>query len=179
MKLNSVGHTAWIRQAAGSSTVDTAIVRLDGLGAVYFTGHFFNEIDFGAGSPSMTSAGNKDAFITKWDTDGNLLWTGQLSGPDKVGINELRFDSLGNPHVSGFFRGTADLDPGPGSVPRTSFIGEDGYLLKLAVDGSLQHLQQIEKRRREALEVSQSVTTGISTRREISPGSRSFQRVMF
>lgn len=58
----------WSRQV-GTATVDVSLgVAVDGSGNAFITG----ETD---GSLSGAHAGGRDAFLTKYDTDGNLLWS--------------------------------------------------------------------------------------------------------
>jgi Putative Ig domain len=144
MKIGADGNTQWVRHATGASLVDTANIGFDGFGGVYFTGNFFGAIDFGPGTPSLISAGDKDSYITRWDTDGDLVWSRQISGPEKIGINGLRFDVGGNPYFAGFFNGSADFDGGPGTVQRNSMVGEDAFVLQLDAAGDFQAVEQVE-----------------------------------
>lgn len=146
MNVAADGNTQWIRQAAGASSVGNGNVDVgfDGFGGVYFTGNIFDTIDFGSGNPSLVSAGDTDAYITRWDTDGNLVWSGQISGPEDIGITGIRFDVQGNPYFAGFFNGTADFDVGPGTVEQNSWVGQDSFVLKLDAAGDFQWVEQVE-----------------------------------
>jgi len=145
MKVDKDGTTPlWVRQADSTSNVDTAVVGFDGIGGVYFTGHFYDTISFGSETPSLTSVGKQDSYITKWDTDGELVWAGQIGGPEDIGIRGIGSDGQGNAYFTGFFGGTADFDLGPGTVRRTSLVGEDTFLLKLDTDGNFKWVKQIE-----------------------------------
>ena len=143
LQVTPAGHTTWIRQATSLSSASLAEVGFDGLAGIYFTGRFSDTLDFGPGSPSLTSDGSSDAFISKWDIDGNLLWTGQIQSSETNRINDLAFDAAGAPHFIGYFNGTADLDPGTGTTERTSLVGQDTFVLKLGSDGSFQQVEQI------------------------------------
>ena len=61
----------WTEQLGTSSDDESRGVSADGLGNVYMTGYT-------QGNLGGTNAGDKDAFLSKYDDDGTLLWTQQL-----------------------------------------------------------------------------------------------------
>ena len=77
-KLNRNGNFLWIKTLLGNdpfSTLercDVSAIALDGNGGVYLTGSYSGTIDFGPDALTnyMTSSGDKDIFIAKWDTSG-------------------------------------------------------------------------------------------------------------
>ena len=58
MQVTPAGHTEWIRQASGPDLVNLPNVGFDGSGGIYFTGRFADTMDFGPGTPSLTSSGS-------------------------------------------------------------------------------------------------------------------------
>lgn len=80
--------------------------------------------------------------ITKYDVNGNLLWTKASGGfpltENNVKSRMLCVDSLGSIYISGSFQNTRDFDPGPNVFNMTSVVGidlNDMFLSKLDADG--------------------------------------------
>lgn len=124
--------------AAGSSAQGYGIAH-DAVGNVYVTGRLTGTVDFdpGAGSANLTSAGALDTYITKMDADGNLVWARRVGGTLDDYSFGISVDDAGNVHVVGAFVGTADFDPGPGSVTLSSAgLSEDIFVLKLDANGN-------------------------------------------
>ena len=53
------------------------------------------------GGLSGPSAGGEDAFLSKYDANGNLQWIKQFGGPGHDFGNDVSADGLGNVYVSG------------------------------------------------------------------------------
>ena len=93
-KYDSAGNLAWARQLGTSAADHSNSVSADGLGNVFISG-------FTQGNLSGISAGGRDAFVSKYDSVGSLIWTRQLgtSGTDEsFGVSA---DGLGNAFISG------------------------------------------------------------------------------
>ena len=63
----------WAKQTGGSSCISIGI---DANGNVYTSGNFYGTSDFDPGPDTynMTSAGNSDIFVAKFDACGNFVW---------------------------------------------------------------------------------------------------------
>ncbi len=93
----------WTRQL-GSSEYDTSNgVSADGLGNVYVSGCT-------NGSLGGDSAGLSDAFISKYDASGSLLWTRQLGTSTSDVSRGVSADGLGNIYISGWTYGSLEGD---------------------------------------------------------------------
>ncbi|MBK8499384.1 MAG: hypothetical protein IPL52_11355 [Flavobacteriales bacterium] len=57
---------------------------------------------------TMTASG-QDAFVAKYDTNGQEIWARQMGGAFNDGSYSVAVDGLGRVHVGGYFRGTADF----------------------------------------------------------------------
>ena len=80
-KFDSSGAVLWARtfgNITNSATDERAWdVAVNGAGEIYVTGYFQGGFDLDAstgGSNVVTSAGEKDIFLVKYDADGNHLW---------------------------------------------------------------------------------------------------------
>ena len=128
---------AWAKNMGGSDGDSGGDIAVDADGNVYTTGYFRNTADFdpGAGTLNLTSAGILDIFITKFDPDGNLLWAVRLGSTDFDRGFGIAVDANGNVYSTGYFAGTVDFDPGPGTANLSS--SDSGiYILKLDTDGN-------------------------------------------
>ena len=106
---------------------------VDFSGNVYTTGYFAGTADFdpGVGTFNLTSAGNWDMFITKLDSSGNLIWAKKIGGSSFVSGISLSVDDDGNAYATGYFQGSADFDPGPGTFYLTSAGNEDVFISQI------------------------------------------------
>lgn len=108
-------------------------VVLDTAGNVYTTGYFTGTVDFDPGSntQNMISIGGRDVFVTKSGPQGNLIWARRIGGSsDESGIS-IHYNSFLDTVVTiGQFQGTIDIDPGVGTVSRTS-NGENDIFVSL------------------------------------------------
>ena len=107
--------------------------------SIYTTGSFLGTVDFDPGPDSLdlVSQGIRDAFVAKYDTDGNLLWAfglGSSVNTDKGWAIDV--DSSENVYVVGYFAGTVDFDPGPGETIRTRVTNTDLFVAKYDTEGN-------------------------------------------
>jgi len=143
---------AWLRQMGGDSAFAGAEAAWglavappadDGEpGRVYVTGGLDGNGQFG--SQPTGSSGGFDAFLTCLDADGQFLWTKTWGGASGDLGRGLDVSDAGEVYVVGGFEGTADFDPGVGSLTLTAAGGSrDGFILKLDADGNYQAVWQI------------------------------------
>jgi Calx-beta domain/Beta-propeller repeat len=117
VKLDPNLNAIWGRSGVTGS-VPSRKMAVDAAGNVY-TSETFNgtiDIDPGPGTRMVTAGGGQDVLISKLDSAGNFVWAGILGGPGS-GLdygNRIAADDSGNIYTVGFFRGTADFDPGLG-----------------------------------------------------------------
>ena len=62
-------------------------------------------------------------------------WHFNTGSTGSDGSNAVAVDAAGNVYSTGFFSGTVDFDPGPGTANLTSLGGTDTYILKLDANG--------------------------------------------
>ncbi len=111
----------------------------DSKGNVYITGSFMGTVDFDPG-PGVTNvtAGSTDAYISKFNAAGELIWVKTFHGLSGNAIMDIAVDATGNIYTTGYFcdmfGGDIDFDPGPGTAYlQTTFI--DPFVCKLDSSG--------------------------------------------
>ena len=93
-KYDSDGNRAWTRQLGSTGHEVSYGVSADGLGNVYISG-------WTTGDLYETNAGGSDAFVSKYNADGEFLWTRQFGTSEDDGAYAVSADGLGNVYISG------------------------------------------------------------------------------
>ena len=79
--------TDWVKSFGGTASDKGISIGTDSLGFIYCSGYFNNEATFGSisltNSPLSTIGNNKENFIFKMDSLGNVLWA--VAGGDGTG----------------------------------------------------------------------------------------------
>jgi Ca2+-binding RTX toxin-like protein len=130
----------WAVPQAGTDLNWAYRVALDGTGNVYVGGTFYGQVEFdpGPGIDIRTAYGHSDAFVAKYDPNGDLLWVGTFSGNGYEAVADIAVDGDGAVYVTGTFTGTVDFDPDFGDVVAATSAGQDdGYVAKLDTTGDL------------------------------------------
>ena len=110
-------------------------------GNIYTVGTFEGTADFdpGPGTVELTGPGGiYSLFLSKHDDGGNLLWAKHIGYQNQLSFSPMRIDDDGNLLMTGWFRGTVDFDPGPGTAEYTSNGSDDCFVAKMDADGNLQ-----------------------------------------
>ena len=143
-KLDADGNFVWALQFGGDQTNYGQAVNVDVSGNVYIAGYFGGTVDFDPGPAvfNITSNGQNDIFITKLDTNGNLLWAKNIGGTNSDLAYAAVLDVSGNICMTGVFIGSVDFDPGSGMFNMNGGGNNDCFILKLSSNGDfLQALQ--------------------------------------
>lgn len=152
------GKLLWV-QTAGSAAVGRdqreagESIAVDDQGNAYVAGVFSDVAVFGSGpnAPSLRSAGGTDAFVAKYDVDGVLQWARRTGGRENDGNKAIALGPGGTIYTAGYLGGTADVDPGPGTLnftatperPGRSPRATDIVLSKLTNNGDLIWARQL------------------------------------
>lgn len=125
--LDPLGNLIWATSFGGPETDEGQCVEVDGLGNIYLTGNMRGTVDLdpGMGMAMHTSAGNSDVYFVKLTGTGDHVWSARCGGPELDGPGSMAMDGMGRAHVGAGYRGTSDLDPGPGVLEYTSEGGRD------------------------------------------------------
>lgn len=137
-KLDASGNFVWAKRLGGSQEDSGKSITVDGSGNVYSIGYFNGNADFdpGTGNSYLASFGLSDIFISKLDASGNFVWGEGLGGTGYDQGNSIALDASGNVYSTGYFSGTADLNP---SFTTNNFIsagGNDIFISKLDASGA-------------------------------------------
>ena len=137
-KFDSSGNFLWAKRRGGAGADRGFNIAVDGSGNIYSTGFFAGTVDFdpGVGVADLTSNGDSDIFIAKFDSSGNHLWAKGIGGTEADRGLNIAVDTSGNVFTSGFFSNTVDFDPGTGTSNFTSNGGLDMFTLKLDTNGN-------------------------------------------
>ncbi len=138
-KLDVNGNLIWAKNIGGTLTSDGIRIQLDGAGNVYVMGTFQGNIDLdpNAGTVNATSNGNKDIFVLKLDSNGNLIWGKTFGGSGVEFAGDMLLDNVGNIYLTGYFQATVDFDPNTSIFNMTvSGSAAGGFLQKLDISGN-------------------------------------------
>ncbi|MGB3946817.1 MAG: SBBP repeat-containing protein [Bacteroidia bacterium] len=132
-KHDSQGNFIWAKQIGGSSHDESFSIAIDKWSNIHLIGYFQGTIDVDPSMASLNfiSAGNFDAFVSKYDKNGNLVWSKQFGGSLFESGNSIALDTMGNVYATGAFAGTADFDPSGATFNLTSTGSSDIYINKL------------------------------------------------
>jgi hypothetical protein len=144
MKYTTEGDVVWTRQF-GTSFHDAADgVSVDSLGDIYVVG-----ITSGGEYEGQTNMGGADAYVRKYDSDGNEIWTRQFGTADYDVCSSVSVNLYDDLFVSGTTSGTL--------LGQSSQGNYDAYLRKYDSDGNEIWTRQFGSSKNENL---QDVSTG-------------------
>ena len=135
-KYDTNGNVIWAKNAGGLNSDRGRRIEVDSSGNCYVTGHFTGTANFG--SIVLTSNGDADFFIAKYDANGNAIWVRNGGGSGFDAGYENSIDGSGNIYVTGFFRGVATF----GSTILTSYGDRDIFIAKYDDSGILLWVEQ-------------------------------------
>jgi len=139
-RFNSDGTYGWTRTYGDTNNDRAEGIAIDSSGNLYVIGSFYGTVDFdsGAGTDTHTSAGGRDIFLQKLNTEGTYAWTktwGTAVGLADLGTG-VAVDPSGRVLVVGRFYNTVDFDPGAGVDNHTSAGDFDVFITRFGADGS-------------------------------------------
>jgi len=133
-KFDFMGNFKWARTWGSETKEGVFGIAADSSGNVYVAGYWSGTVDFDPGDGIDERISNKnDAFLSKFDPNGNFLWVDTFTGPGNDLANKVAADGSGNIYITGSFEDTISFEPGGDAF--TSNGGEDAYLCKLGTEG--------------------------------------------
>jgi hypothetical protein len=130
VKFDSGGSHVWSRQFGDTLNQWGRQVAVDPWDSVLLAVYFEGGVDFGGGV--LTSGGDQDAAVAKFDASGNHLWSAAFGGTGMQKAFDVAADDQGNLLLAGYFRDS--LDFGGGIL--TSAGGNDVFLARFTPGGS-------------------------------------------
>jgi hypothetical protein len=114
---------------------------VDSAGNAYVAGGFQSTVDFDPGpgiyNLTSTTSDQPDIFIAKYSASGALYWARAMGGTGEDVARGIAVGTDGGVYITGYFTGTADFDPGPGTFNLSSSGYADIFVAKLAPAGNL------------------------------------------
>jgi hypothetical protein len=110
-KLDALGTCVWAKNWGGSKYDKFIGMDRDDAGNIFTTGMFSETVDMDPSAAELIfpAAGNYDAYINKFDKDGNLVWAKQLGSMGNDWGNSVTALGDGNVFASGTFSFTFDF----------------------------------------------------------------------
>jgi hypothetical protein len=118
---------AWAKSISGPSADAIYGITTDTLGNVYIIGDFGSTINLG--TTTLTSAGNQDIFIVKYDPAGNVIWAKSAGGTGIDYGRGITCDKFGNIYVTGSYR-LPSCTFGSTILTNTNTVGRSLFLVK-------------------------------------------------
>ena len=135
-KYNSSGVVQWVQSAGGSLFDSGNSIAVDTSGNVYVTGNYYGPANFD-GTNSVSGAGDRDIFLTKYNSGGTLQWVQTAGGLLSDRGSSVAVDLMGNAYVIGFYSDVATF----GTKSVTSAGNLDIFVAKYNSSGNLSWLQ--------------------------------------
>ncbi len=121
-KYSPQGDQLWIRQLGTSNFEGIRSVSTDGAGHLYVGGYTRGQL---GEEPRL---GGYDAFLAKYDANGEQLWLHQFGSSEDEGIQSITTDELGNIYAAGYAYGQMGSESVKGA--------RDAFLAKFTDDTS-------------------------------------------
>jgi len=122
-KYNASGTEQWTRQFGTESTDEVFGIDADASSNIYLVGF----VDQDAPLPGQVSLGGEDAFVRKYDSDGNVVWTRQFGSAGNDEAHGIFVDST-DVYIGGFTTGTFSGEVSNGGV--------DAFIRRYDLDGT-------------------------------------------
>jgi hypothetical protein len=116
----------WAKSFGGKFNDNVTDMKADNNGNVYICGGFSGSLTMG--SFTLTSAGDKDIFVAKLNSNGTVLWANQGGGIYEDEANVLTLDNNGNVYVGGKYNTSCTFN-------NTSVSGGKTFLVSYNANG--------------------------------------------
>lgn len=113
LKLNNEGDFLWAKSMGGVGYEQALDMEIAPTGNVFLLGHFGLAVDFdpSAEDYTLTGVGSNDTFILQLNADGNFISAKRYGGAETDIAMDMEFTEFGDLYITGYFEGTADLNP--------------------------------------------------------------------
>jgi len=128
---NFIGVKIWTSPHSGTESHQFRpdVLLINNNDEIILSGEFRGSIDFDPGPYDFELSSEDYAyFMTKLDSNGNLIWATNL---DQVDSGYTAVDTSGQIYSTYYFKGTIDLDPGPGEDLYTAIGDQDDIFMRI------------------------------------------------
>lgn len=129
-KYTENGELLWVKTAGGEGDDISVGVAVDKSNNIYIAGIFDSVALFD--NILLTSNGKKDAFIAKYNPNGDILWVRKAGGLDEDKAFAIAVDDLGGVYFSGAFKAFAAF----GNKVIVSKGNDDIFITKFDTEGN-------------------------------------------
>lgn len=128
-KFNTSGVFQWAKTAGGTGLDKGYAIYVNSSDEIYATGYYRNSALFN--TTTITSTGNSDVYLAKYNAAGNLLWVNSYGSAGQDLAAKIITDATGNLILTGRFNGTIAF----GSTSLES-SGLDAFIAKFSPSGT-------------------------------------------
>ncbi|MHC1706873.1 MAG: SBBP repeat-containing protein [Bacteroidales bacterium] len=121
---------SWARKMAISDNHPSATA-VDSMGNIFVTGYYNGSITFG--STVLTSLGNTDIYLVKYDAYGGFQWARSAGGTNNDRPACIKLDGLGNIYLAGCFISPVITF---GNISLTNVWSYDAFIVKYDAGGN-------------------------------------------
>ncbi|PIF34256.1 beta-propeller repeat-containing protein [Flavobacterium sp. 9] len=143
----------WINPLESNAlfSVKAKSVKTDASGNIYLVGNFTGTTDFdpSEGIANLTSAGEEDVFVAKYDINGKYIYACALGGIEYDNCNALAVDRYGNAYITGSFKDKASFNSKKKIIKKASAGDFDIFIAKYDPDGRLLYANTIGGKERD------------------------------
>lgn len=140
-KYDQFGTIMWgFALGGGSDSLIINDINIDNSNNVIIGGSFYGTANFNpfGGTYNLTATVGADGFVTKYDYDGNMVFTNHLETAGSVGaVSTIYTDGSTNIFIGGYFDVSIDLDQGVAAAIINAQAGVDGYAALFDPSGAL------------------------------------------
>lgn len=139
-KYSPAGSLIWVKRYGKTLPETVRAMAVDTAGNIFMGGALYGTCNYGGSD--LTSSGDSDPWLAKYDSSGNHLWSIDfLKAPNSGFVNAISADSQGNVYVTGSFQGGNWLNLLPinnGHGLYSDYNSIDAFLIKFNSGGVCQ-----------------------------------------
>lgn len=137
VKYNSFGQLTWARNHGSAFNEYSESVFVDQMHNIYMCGYFSNMTVFD--TITFHSNGYEDIFITKYDSNGDVIWAKMVGSNEPDKSKSIVVDQYSNCYITGYFYDDIVFD----DIALTHQGGRDGFIAILNKDGNFLSAKQM------------------------------------
>jgi hypothetical protein len=135
-KFSPSGSMLWGTFFGGSGEEEGVAVATNDSGDVYLCGSAFSTTKIAtSGAYETSNQGNEDAFLAKFSSSGNLIWSTYFGGPSEDRGQGMATDHSGNPVIVGYTESTSGI-ASSGAYQAGNNGGADAFIARFTSSGS-------------------------------------------